>query len=53
MSKQHTLQKIMLLSVRSVTLPVVRIKFRSSVWEPGLPSLTDGEKHLWRIMQNI
>lgn len=46
MSKQHTLQKIMLLSVRSLTLPVVRIIFRGFMWEPGLPRLTDGGKHL-------
>lgn len=52
MSKQHTLQKMMLLSVMSVTLPVVRIEFRGFMWEPELPSLMDREKHLWR-MQNI
>lgn len=52
MNKQHTLQKMMLLSVMSVTLPVVSIEFRGFVWEPELPSLMDGEKHLW-MMQNI
>lgn len=53
MSKQPTLQKLMLLSARSVTLPIVRIMFRGFMWVPGLPRLTDGWKHLWRMMQNI